>query len=165
MRALLLTLLVGLAALSGCLSDDDAPDTPDDTMDDTSTDDLTPQEPLHFTGSLNNVGDSVVGAVPPVCQEDVSCADHAFTVHHATSVTLTLKSINSPITDVTGQAASGTDYDLELFDAAGTSLGTSVQPSGTDDVITAVLAPGDYVAHVLAWNDQGGSYDLTITFA
>lgn len=152
---------LSLVTLSGCASEE----APEEVLDDPPVQgNVTVPEPLHFAGSLKAVAAPVTGTTTG-CELEQGCASHEFTIEENLSVEIVLKSIDGTVTGVTAGVLYGSDYDMTLRDGTGRDLGTSTNPSGQDDAISAKLAPGSYVVDILAWHDQDGSYDLTITFS
>ena len=186
MRKFLVMLLLAMTALSGCLNEDgetgggdetptnadsdgdgftDQEETAQGTDPNDPEDAPTPPEAKQFTGTLYAAGGCAAVACPSsgskdLCTQDTpNCAIHAFTVEEpGWSVTVAL-------TGGEGTATATPDYDLFLVDSEGAELGESTEPAGNVDSVTKKLLPGEYAAHVWAWDNQDAPYTLDIKFA
>lgn len=161
MRFAACLIATSLIALSGCASEE----TPDDAAGaPPAAGNVTVPDPLHWSGSLKAVAEPMSGTTTG-CQLQQGCATHSFEVADNLSVAILLKSNNGAVTGASAMVLYGADYDMTLRDAAGRELATSTNPGDEDDLIETVLAPGKYTLDILAWHDQDGDYDLTVTFS
>ncbi len=177
MRSALLLILFGVAALSGCVSDDDTTDdsgsdAPLDSDSDGFTDAQeeaagsdpadaasTPKIPeaLTYTGSLKGVGD--VSREVPCTFQDMTCETHDVPIPDGRwRVTFTLTPIDGMATSQGFPYRS--DYELIVLGQESTNA------PGEKEVISGVIqGPTSETAEIQAWHDVDGSYELLVEFA